>query len=262
MSHSNPFHRWLTSLLRTGAPASYLLLGVAFAFFVALWLLSGGPAAARLLDSLVFEAPDGLSKPWTMLTYVLANPGPGAILGVVIGLFFFGSSLERSYGTARFLKFFFGITLLTAAMGALGAFVLGIGFLIWSMGIPVACVVVAWATRNPGASVLLWFVLPIKAVWIGWMAFVFTLVSFTYHQPGMAVFLAVPFVVSWAYAAGKLLVPNLRVGRSRGKQMETDYEGLDWERRREAEAERRRLKELFERSWKDDPDIEGPSKDR
>lgn len=252
MKRGNPFDRLIRQLRESRAPAAFTLLGVAFVFWLAIWLLSGGTGAARLLESLVFQTEGWIQRPWTALTYIFANPAPLAILFVGIGLFFFGAALERSWGTRRFIGFFASIAALTALVSLVGSAVLGTPYVMSTMGMPISCAIIAWASMNPSATVLLWMVLPIKAVWIGWITFILALVSFTYAIPGMAPFLAVPLVSSWAYASGRLRLPSMPTARTRGR--EGDYGGVDWEKRRQAEDERRRLKELFERSWRDDTD--------
>lgn len=84
--------------------------------------------------------------------------------------FWFGGSLERSWGWRRLLLF-----LLIA--NAAAALVWEAGVLLLARSpVPVAgpwfmlsSVVVAWAWLNPEETILLWFVLPLKAKWIGWL---------------------------------------------------------------------------------------------
>lgn len=255
MRRGNPLDRLIAQLLRSRSPASYVLLALAIVFWLVLWLLSGGPGAMALAEQLLFDSETAVARPWTFFTYTLVHIGVGTILFAALGLYFFATSLERTWGTKRFLAGFLVITCLTSVSTLIGAMVLGRPYQLGSMAMPVACVIVAWATHNPNATVLLWFVLPLKAAWIGWITFVLTLVGFSYTYPAMAGFLLAPFVLTWAYSSGRLVrrspKPKQRMGR------EEDYSGLDWKKRRQAEEERRRLKELFERSWREDDEEKG-----
>src|SRR5689334_4567418 len=51
---------------------------------------------------------------WTPLTYTFLNPEPLSLLFGLLGLWFVGASLERMWGTRRFLVFYF----LSSATGA------------------------------------------------------------------------------------------------------------------------------------------------
>lgn len=249
MRPGNPLDRLITNLARSRSPASYVLLGLAFALWLVIWLLSGGPAALELCERLWFDSEMALARPWTFITYPLVHVGVGMILFAAIGLYFFAASLERAWGTSRFLVGFFVITVLTSVSIFVGTMIFGRPYTLASMGMPISCIIVAWATNNPTATVMLWFVLPLKAIWIGWITFVLALVGYSYGYPEMAAFVFVPFAVTWAYASGRLRLPSPRGGRREG-----DYSGIAWEKRRQAEEERRRLKELFERSWPEDDD--------
>lgn len=236
-------------------PVSIGLMVVAGATFLGLFLLSGSRSAVDLVSGLWFDSAAWPARPWTLVTYALVNPGPMALLGNLIGLYFFAMDLESRWGSKRFGWAFVAVTALFAIAAWAGALILGRAYVLSSMGPSVAAVVVAWGATYPRRQVMLYAVLPIEGRWIAWGTGVLATVALAYGNPPMAVFVGLPFVLAALYASGRLRLPAL-VSRSRAKRAR-DYEGLDWDRRREAEAERRRLKELFERSWRESDDEPG-----
>ncbi len=107
-----------------------------------------------------------------LVTYPLIV-GYANIFGLLItGLVFywFGGSLERSWGPRRFLIFLLLANVAAALVWEIGIFLFtggpgGVGGP-WFM---LSSVIVAWAWLNPEATIMLWFILPMKAKWIGWL---------------------------------------------------------------------------------------------
>ncbi|MCH8274953.1 MAG: rhomboid family intramembrane serine protease [Armatimonadetes bacterium] len=251
MARSNP----LDSLRRSGAPFSLGLLVLLVAFFLVLFLSSGGGSLVRRL---VFDPEHWGAQPWTALTYALVNLSPMGLLFIGFGLYYFGAGLERDWGTRRFAGAFLWLTVLTPLFFYLGSKFTEHPGLLLTMVVPAACCVVGWAVRYPRTQIRLWCVLPIEARWVGWFTAIAVPIGFSWGYPLFVAFAGAPFLLTYLYAAGQLRVPAFPMPqrRSRGAR-EGDYEGLNWEKRREAEAERRRLKELFERSWDETEDGEG-----
>lgn len=237
-------------------PVSIALMMVAGASFLGLFLLSGSRGGGGdVVSGLWFDSGDWAARPWTLLTYALVNPGPLALLCNLIGLYFFAMALESRWGSRRFGWAFAAVVASFSFAAWIGAMILGKPYVLNSMGPAVAAVVVAWGAVYPRTPVMLYAVLPIEGRWIAWGTGVLATVALSYGNPPMALFLALPFVLSALYGAGRLRLPE--VGRRGKGKRSHDYEGLDWDRRREAEAERRRLKELFERSWRESDDEPG-----
>jgi membrane associated rhomboid family serine protease len=243
----------ISFLLRSGSVFSYLLIATFVAWFLVFFLASGGSGAAALALAMSWESQAAFREPWTFLTYSLVNLSPVAVLFECVAVYFFLAPLERSWGIARTAGFF-GVAVAAFPLAAwLGAAVLGKNFLLSSAALPVTAAIVAWAARSPGATILLFAVLPLKAVWVAIGASVLAVLSIAYGTPLMAPFLAAPLGLAWPYAAGRLRAPSSGAPKRR-RAVEGDYEGIDWNKRREAESERRRLKELFERSWGESDD--------
>ncbi len=87
-----------------------------------------------------------------------------------IVFYWFGSSLERSWGWKGYLIFLLGSTVTSAICWQAGLFLLQQP--LHPMSSPwmlISSCVVAWAWLNPGETVLFWFVLPLRAKWIAWI---------------------------------------------------------------------------------------------
>ena len=63
-------------------------------------------AQRDLWQSFVFHSPEAPIRPWSLLTYPLVNYSPLGVLLAGYMLWLFGGSLERAWGTRRFLQFF------------------------------------------------------------------------------------------------------------------------------------------------------------
>lgn len=117
-----------------------------------------------------------------LITYPLAVT-PGDILSVAFGglaLYWFGGSLERIWGSRTYLLFLLAANAAAALLweGALLLLLRGFAPLagVWLL---VSTVVVAWAWINPEETILLWFILPLKAKWVGWL----TIAGLFFFQP-------------------------------------------------------------------------------
>ncbi len=231
---------------------SLILIGVLVGFFVLGWLASGSEVGEEWVRLLIYIPSEGWTQPWRMVSYALVHLDPWELLFVVLSLYFFGASIERAWGLRRF-----GWFLLLQ--------VLVFSFVLWlyyafsesSVGLsgtdlPACSLLVAWGSLYPSQQVLLWFVLPVRGAWIAWLAGLFPVFSYGWGRPLLGFLVGVPFVLVWAYVSGRLPKMRIVLPHRRKGVRESDYEGRSWERLREVEEERRRLKELFERSWGDE----------
>ncbi len=167
---------------------------------MALWLLNffQVPQPANLVVGEV-----GVATAWRWLTYPLYTPT--SILGIVfLGYIFFwiGGSLERRWGSEKFAQVFVVVTLAAAGAQWLGSAYavrsLNPDFALAGLYIPEATLFVIWAALNPEATILLFFVLPIKAKYLGLGSIVVT--YFSSGGPVQGLFaIAVP-VLGWFWA--------------------------------------------------------------
>jgi membrane associated rhomboid family serine protease len=154
-------------------PAVFGLLVIMLVFFAAGFLVPG------LLQDLVAWLgwpidPQWFAQLrfWQILTYPFVHTGFLQMLFDGIVIFFFGSVLERAWGTPRFIAFFFlcGIVAGLAAIamqfivpGLPGGFFLGMTGHFVGLG-------VAYGALNPNARIYIYFVLPVEARWLGWIS--------------------------------------------------------------------------------------------
>lgn len=156
---------------------------------IGIWLISFlssvlGAPLAEILAFIPGRMPNTITG---LVTYPLAI-GPDFIGLLLNGLmlFWFGGSLERMWGTRNYLWFLIGTSIASAVIWQLGA------LLVFRQPTPMATpwllissAIVAWAWINPEQTILLWFVLPVKAKWIGWVTL--ALLFFTFPPGGMGI---------------------------------------------------------------------------
>jgi len=144
----------------------------------------------------------GVNTAWRWLTYPLFSPGQ--VLFFLIGLFvfyLFGGQLERRWGSEKFGRVFVVITLLTAC-----AYWVGFAAIqqtlnpqaqVAGLWLPDISLFMIWAALNDEATVLAFFVIPIRA---RYMAIGIMVLTFFGHGPifGLAA-VAVP-IASWFWA--------------------------------------------------------------
>lgn len=113
-------------------------------------------------------------RPWTIVTYAFLHDlhTPTHILFNMMGLFFLGPSLERRWGGKGFLQFYlWSVVIAGLASVVLGLLLPGIfgGQVVGASG-AIMAILAAFSLVQPEATILLFFVLPIQARWILWIA--------------------------------------------------------------------------------------------
>ena len=109
---------------------------------------------------------------WRLITFIFIPTNVGNPLFLLISLYFYyfiGKALEDRWGAFRFNVFYF--TGIICAI--LSSFLLGI------YGIPDylnETLFLAFATLFPEVTVLIFFILPVKVKWLGWLSAVMLLV--------------------------------------------------------------------------------------
>lgn len=114
---------------------------------------------------------------WRLVTWVLVPPETLSIFTIIMLFFYYsiGTTLERTWGAARYNIFIFSGLLFTI----LGAFILyGIAFLIFKQPVSVGnmfstyyismSIFLAFAITYPNMQVLLYFIIPLKVKWLGY----------------------------------------------------------------------------------------------
>jgi membrane associated rhomboid family serine protease len=101
---------------------------------------------------------------WQPFTYMFVHANMSHIFFNMLGLFFFGTAVERSLGTREFL-FFYLLTGTLAGLFSLGAFALGGAWNVQLVGASgaVYAVLLAFAVINPRARIFIWGIIPVQA---------------------------------------------------------------------------------------------------
>jgi membrane associated rhomboid family serine protease len=121
---------------------------------------------------------------WELVTYLFLHDGIGHILWNMLALWMFGAELERLWGTARFLRFYFtcgiiaGLTVIACAyvFGGAGIATVGSSGAIYGL-------LVAYGLMFPDQTVLFSFLIPMKSKY-----FVMIIGAIIFLQSWMATF--------------------------------------------------------------------------
>lgn len=186
-------------------PFRYAFYNVALVLIGVNVLVFLATASNRGLFTLLSMNPElvvGYGYWWQVFTYQFVHGGLEHLVGNMIGLLFFGVSVERRIGSREFLLFYLlcgtlsGVLSLAAyvATGMWGVFLMGASGAVFS-------VLLAYATLYPTSVVYLWMVIPIPApiLVIGYAGIeTFLLVTGTRSGVAHATHLF-GFAVAWAY---------------------------------------------------------------
>lgn len=152
---------------------------------------------------------------WQPATYLFVHADLSHLLVNMIGLFFFGTQVERSMGSKEFLLFYFTTGILAGLISFAIYAVTGAWYtlLIGASG-AVFAILLAFAVANPEARIFIYGILPVKAPFLvlGYAAIelasqVFSLRSGVAHLTHLA-----GFGLSWAYLV-------IRFGIKPGKRL-------------------------------------------
>ncbi len=174
-----------------------LCIALAVCFGVELFLrywLGLGPIVETLM---LWPLGSGRFAPWQFLTHPLVYAGdPVSFLFMLLALYFFSSHLERYLGTGRYQTFLaastFGVGLVAwlicSALGYLPTAgdtpVKAFGLRAFSgFGVPVIACVAAFGWLQPHAQILLFFILPISAIFITYLTIAGQVVGLLTAQP-------------------------------------------------------------------------------
>jgi membrane associated rhomboid family serine protease len=161
-----------------------LLINVA-AFF----LVSSGLLGFSIAESLMLWPIGPRFMPWQLVTYAFLHLNFAHLFFNMLGLWMFGSELERIWGERRYLQFYFA-SLLAAAVtqlvvtGLMGSEAPTVGASGALFGL-----LLAFAMMFPNRIILLFFVIPMRARWLVLLYGVLELYQGIYvNQDGVAHF--------------------------------------------------------------------------
>lgn len=141
---------------------------------------------------------------WRLVTWVIYPPQTGNFLLFVISIFFFyypiGNSLERTWGTFRYNLYIFSGLLFVMVAAFLTYFFTGRVYLVGAVFTTYyvsMSVFLAYAACYPNMQLLLWFVIPIKMKWMGWVYGAIILYNIIYYLRLGAWVMTVPIIASF-----------------------------------------------------------------
>lgn len=236
---------------RQGSPVTIGFLASLLAMSLLLWFLRGGPIEALAFGGNLFR------QPWAILTYPWAYLPLVRPFGIIEVLFLgliliqFGGSAERELGSRKFGLFLLSMIAVPPLAVGLGALILGSSLTLAGPWLAVGGIIVAWATRNPNAPVMLWGIIPLLGKWIGVLVAAGTLFGYGFGNPALGVLACAHLVLAYLFASNR--IGGLRYSApvsapykpskaqlERERQMEADIA-----RRKQEREERERLRKLF-----------------
>jgi membrane associated rhomboid family serine protease len=177
-------------------PAWLIIIGITVVAFLlnALFFARGDD-----LKNWMSVGPETLFQPWLWwqwVTYAFAHESSGIshIFFNMLGLFFFGSAVERRLGRAEFVRFYLVAAVVGGIVHSVTMLIVGGPGVIGASGSVMACVIL-FCFLYPHANILLMMVFPIKAWVAGVMFAVLDLAgalsgtgntAFNVHLAGMA----------------------------------------------------------------------------
>jgi membrane associated rhomboid family serine protease len=120
---------------------------------------------AFVTQLLQFQAPESLTRPWTLLTYPLVARDPIQLLFYGLVMWWVGGSLERSWGTKFFAVYCAVISVITALGISLGALLVNHTIFLDNW-LTLSALIVAWCMLNPNQEIRLYGIIPILAKWL------------------------------------------------------------------------------------------------
>ena len=101
---------------------------------------------------------------WQPLTYMFAHANLTHLLVNMLGLLFFGTTVEKEMGSREFILYYL-LTGVLAGVFSLAAYLLSGGITISLLGASgaVFAVLLAYATLEPRSQILIWGIIPVRA---------------------------------------------------------------------------------------------------
>lgn len=175
--HQSPIDAWLN----TGFPLTIVIISLNF-LTMALYAFR-----VPVGEYLALIIPQSLFRPWTLLTYPFASFDIIQMIFYGIGLYFFGASLERSWGTRLYGTLFLSLAFITAIGLTAGAFLLRESVVAFNW-LPLGALVLAWCALNSNEEIRFNFIFPIKGKWLALLEIVIIFFVYARFHPLMGCF--------------------------------------------------------------------------
>lgn len=202
--------------------------------------LAGSRMAESLYAELALRPTDVLPRlhVWQVATYAWLHDlqGLSHILFNCLALYFLGPTLEKRWGGGNFLRFWIITAILAGVFSVIVGFVFGGRWdypIVGASG-AIFAVLAAFSILYPNATMLLFFVVPMKARWIIWIAIAGDLLFFI-ASPGYNVAIQTHLggaLAGWLLVTGnwrpRIFMPKIKYflkGRRRPKRNFRSYPG-------------------------------------
>ena len=133
-----------------------------------------------LASLFVLNPANFLFRPWAIFTYPLVDQVSFSLLFAVIWLWFIGGSLERTWGSYKYLRFQLAVTALPGVLMLLITRLGVVSVPFFSLWLPLVGTTWAWAEIYPDRELLFMGIVPVKARWIGWLEVILTFISYSH----------------------------------------------------------------------------------
>ena len=167
---------------------------------------------------------------WQVFTYLFLHAGIGHVLWNMLALWMFGAELERTWGTRRFLGFYFACGIIAGLAIVIGAYLFGATHVstVGSSG-AIYGVLMAYAVLFPNQTILFGFLIPMKTKYfvmiIGAVVLFESYVAVAQGHGAVA-----PLAELTGLVAGYLILRGRRLRHSVGRPLSAGYRG--WKLRR------------------------------
>ena len=142
------------------------LLITNIAIFVLTYILQSSRSASLFFDNFALVPAQVVQSfaVWQLVTYMFLHGGIMHILWNMLALWWFGAQLERTWGTPRFLRFYFACGIWAAISVIVFAYIFS-GTEVRTIGASGAIygILVAYAVVFPDQTILYGFLIPIKS---------------------------------------------------------------------------------------------------
>ena len=237
---SSPFDSVRSFIKRGGIPVSYSLIGIVIVSFLVDWFWPLVPASndhPTPLAYLIFDSSKLLVRPWTLLTYPLVSLAGGGYPFVFlvincIFLWFTGGSLERAWGSGKYLGAFALFSVISALSLELGCLLLHTRTIIISCCLyPLSALTIIFCLLNSEQGMCVYGLFTVRAKYIAmvipiWLYFtaglgavldIFALggclAAYLYYKFGRSY-----SYLDYGYRGRPDAGPDLRIFNTRGKR--------------------------------------------
>ena len=226
---------------------------------VLVWLFSMMDRSGNLLELVKFSAEYIFTKGqiWRLVTFIFV-PTTYSPIWLAIALYFYywiGSSLERQWGSGKFLIYYLSGMIFNILYGTLMWLVTGENIPINAMYINLS-MFFAFATLFPDTIILLFFIIPVKIKWLAYVdAALFVIAMITTSFP--ANLLPLVAVLNYFMFCGGWLFDKFRPSRIQQRQKTIDFKNAAKKYAREqANKPYTRKCEVCGRTDRENPNLE------